>query len=202
MLSKTDFQEFFHATKDRHKVWSCHVTKGCFVGMCWLEICLPYHFHMWGIFCPSVILKVTTIFFQIQIWSWYVWEIILIQWVPEWILPYINTMEKYAAKGREHNLLICRSESLHDARGAGSFGWQVARLSAKEKALLLAVFLTEACNLSSGISQLKSQLVICLLLHWEAAHMSTEAAMLAVKHCNTLACILLYNQIFMLLKEM
>lgn len=77
-------------------------------------------------------------------------------------------MEKHAAKGREHNLPTCRSASklsLHDARGDGSFGWQVACLSAKEKALLLAVLLTEACDLSSGISQLRNQLVICLLLH-------------------------------------
>ena len=96
-------------------------------------------------------------------------------------------MEKYAAKGREHNLPICRSESklsVRDARGDGSFGWQVARLSAKKKALLLAVFLTEAYDLSSGISQLRNQLVLCLLVHWEAAHMSTEAASLAVKRCN------------------
>lgn len=37
----------------------------------------------------------------------------------------INTMEKYAAKGTEHNLPICRSESklpVHDARGDGSLG--------------------------------------------------------------------------------
>lgn len=108
-------------------------------------------------------------------------------------------MEKRAAKGREHNLPICRNElklSVHDARGDGSFGWQVARLSAKEKALLLAVFFlyvffTETCDLSSGISQLRNQLVICLLPHWEAGHMSTEAATLAAKHHNTFACILL-----------
>lgn len=37
----------------------------------------------------------------------------------------INTMEKYAVRGKEHNLPICRSESklpMHDARGDGSFG--------------------------------------------------------------------------------
>lgn len=95
-----------------------------------------------------------------------------------------NTTSPYAEVNQSYPC------SMH-ARGDGSFGWQVARLCAKEKALLLAIFLSEACDLSSGISQLRNQLVICLLLHWEAGHMSTEAATLAAKHGNTFTSILL-----------
>lgn len=54
-----------------------------------------------------------------------------------------DATEKYTARGREHSLPTCTSAaelSERDARGDGSFGRQVARLSAKEKALLLAVF--------------------------------------------------------------
>lgn len=104
-----------------------------------------------------------------------------------------DAMEKYTASDREHRPphMQSRAElSVPDARGDGSFGWQVARLSAKEKALLLAAFSSEACDLSSGISQLRRQLVICLLLHGEASHMSTAAAAQAVKPCHALARIL------------
>lgn len=54
-----------------------------------------------------------------------------------------DATEKYIARDREHSLPTRTSVaelSVRDARGDGSFGWQVARLSAKEKALLLAVF--------------------------------------------------------------